>query len=221
MNQVFEAHVYASVAANYGASGWALTFIHPPNSGNQSGSPLRLKFSTRGRPGNYSFVQCCRATEVVEVRHQLRVATWYHKPGQDPGANVVLDVAVIRPVDLRPFGTNDAVPNAFLVTFGEAKHMSAFAELIASFLGLVHEMQPHRLGRRRANPGHPPPFLYVSGFPMRTASGLIASVKRRGYDVSFYYQGKGMVTRMPLPTIPVHRSTPLRATAGRGTARVP
>ena len=48
-----------------------------------------------------------------------------------------LDVAVIRDMDLEGFSTFDHVPNDQLLTFGEAKHMSAFAELVASFIGVV------------------------------------------------------------------------------------
>jgi hypothetical protein len=52
---------------------------------------------------------------------------------------------VIRTVDLSAYSTNHAVPVKCLVTFGEARHMSAFAELLASFIDVVHEMQANRL----------------------------------------------------------------------------
>src|SRR5947209_17569188 len=100
-----------------------------------------------------------------------------------------LDVAVIREMDLDGFSTSDHVPNSQLLTFGEAKHMSAFAELVASFIGAVHELQPHRLKRLRtkkwaAQPkSDPAPFLFVSGSFWRTGEGLVLTIRRRKYDV--------------------------------------
>ncbi|MBK7143606.1 MAG: hypothetical protein IPH75_16205 [bacterium] len=68
--------------------------------------------------------------------------------------------------------------------------MSAFAELIAGFIGLVHELMPQRLRkvrtRRFQSNGHLAPFLHVSGIMYATAEGVCESVNRRCYDVDFY-----------------------------------
>jgi hypothetical protein len=133
------------------------------------------------------------------------VATKYHVNNKGPAANVCLDVAVIRDSNLSWYGTRDYLPNADLITFGEAKHMSAFAELVAGFLGLVYELQPHRLKRTRtkawknAPQDHPAPFLFVSGHLWYTAEGIAATVVRRKLDVDIYSKTKLLASRFQLP----------------------
>ena len=106
---------------------------------------IRLRFSTRGCPAEYSYAERKSPQgEIFQVRHQLRVATHHYESERWPPANICLDVAVIQDVNLDGYSANDYVLNSALLTFGEAKHMSAFAELIADFIGLVHEMQPGR-----------------------------------------------------------------------------
>ena len=78
-----------------------------------------------------------------------------------------------------------------LITFAEAKHMDAFAELIAGFIGLVHELQPKRLSAKRASKateyfGHPAPFLNVSGVCMGSAEGLKATIRRRRLNINVF-----------------------------------
>jgi hypothetical protein len=70
--------------------------------------------------------------------------------------------------------------------------MSAFAELIANFIGLVHEMLPDKIKRLRlhnrpqSQAEHPAPFLYVSGYLYPTAQGIVETIKDRGYDIDIY-----------------------------------
>lgn len=215
INQVFESFVLASLATRYEKNGWGLTVVNPESQALSSIKELRLKFSTRGRPSAYTYFRCERSGEVVEIRHQLRVATRFHEDGQRPPSNIVLDVAVIVPSDLSAYDTDQAVPNELLITFGEAKHMSAFAELIASFLGVVHEMQPERLTSRRTTPTHPSPFLFVSGYLMRTARGLVQTVKKRQYDLEFYTQDTPLSAALPVPTTAATRSTKAKTTVRR------
>lgn len=222
VNQVFEAFVFAVLVDWYKAKGWRITIRHPgkPKAGEKA--TLKLKFSTNGRPENYSFAECVKGRKRIHVRHQLRVATAWHTEGDTPAANVFLDVAVLKPTDVKKLTTRDAVPNANLITFGEAKHMSAFAELIAGFEGLVHEMQPQRLtdirnasGLRKAE--HPAPFLYVSGGLNPSAEGMQVTIKRRGYDVDVYTSAKGLSDGIKLPkTKPVKKSIPTVGTTKSG-----
>lgn len=192
VNQVFEAFTFCAVIKWYEQEGWAIQIVNPidPQT-KQRGQFVKLKFSTRGRPSRYSYARCAKdGTDDVEIRHQLRVATKHYRGGY-PLANVCLDVAVVRvdPGDLDHFDTDNALPNDRLVSFGEAKHMSAYAELVASFIGLVHEMQPERLKCiRRGNwlRDHIAPFLYVSGHLYTTARGICATIRRRRYDVDVY-----------------------------------
>ena len=67
--------------------------------------------------------------------------------------------------------------------------MSAFAELVAGFIGLVHELQPTRLRRikKRKAVHHKSPFLFVSGYMMHTARGILETIEQRGFDVEIYH----------------------------------
>ena len=92
-------------------------------------------------------------------------------------------------MDLSTFTTDSAIPNNWLIAFGEVKHMSAFAELVASFVGLVHELTPRRLKRVRIKDyknEHIAPFLYASGIMYPTAKGILQTIKRRKFDIDVY-----------------------------------
>lgn len=204
VNQTFEAFVFSAVGKWYRERGWQVTIVNPSSALDQSAT-VQLKFSTRGRPSKYTHIRCEKDGKVVQVRHQLRVATKYYLKKQLKPANICLDVAVIKDINLNDFKSDDFVLNRDLVTFGEAKHMSAFAELVAGFVGLVHELQPIKLKRIRSKDGtrpddsHPPPFLYVSGFLLRTADGIVETIKRRGYDIEVYNRVAGLAKAASLP----------------------
>jgi hypothetical protein len=188
VNQTFEAFVFASLVKWYTNNGWHVEFKHPKPNSNY----VKLKFSTRGQPSLYTYALCTKRNQKVQVRHGLRVATRHHRAGLTYSANVVLDVAVISDIDLSKHKTDDHVDNSYLITFGEAKHMSAFAELIANFIGLVHEVLPNKLNSLRLHSNsrkrrtHPAPFLYVSGYLYPTAQGIAETIKDRGYDIEIF-----------------------------------
>jgi hypothetical protein len=211
VNQTFEAFVFASLVNWYRDNGWSVSFHHPKE---QDPKIVRLKFSTRGRPDNYTYAVCEKQDSQVQIRHQIRVATNHHRIYQSPPANVVLDVAVIGDQDLSRHKSEDYVDNSSLFTFGEAKHMSAFAELIASFIGLVHELKPEVLLPIRSYPNsvdkrdHPSPFLYVSGYLLPTAKGLEQTIIDRGYDIDIYDHDSGKMFGVTLPVVPKPVSTP-------------
>jgi hypothetical protein len=187
VNQTFEAYVFASTVAWYRQKSGTVLFVHPKDEDGNVRTTCHLKFSTSGAPSKYSFAKCSKGRTCVQVRHQLRVATAHYKPENRYRANICLDVAVIKDVDLAKYASNDQLSNKQLITFGEAKHMSAFAELIAGFLGMVHELQPNRLSagpHKRSR--HLPPFLYVSGWLNGTALGLEETIRQRGFDLKIF-----------------------------------
>lgn len=201
VNQTFEAFVFASLANWYSQNGWVVEFINS----DPTTKYVKLKFSTRGRPSNYTYALCSKGEKKIQIRHGLRVATKYHRNEQIKPANVVLDVAVIEDVDLSNHKTNDHTDHTHLITFGEAKHMSAFAELVANFIGLAHEMTPDRINQIRPyigpvpNSEHPSPFLYVSGYLLLTAQGIVETIRYRGYDLDIYDHESGWIFGVKLP----------------------
>ncbi len=209
VNQTFEAFVFAATLMWYQSRGWSVT-IEPPEKSKtkKKMAPVVLKFSTRGQPSNYSYAICSLNDKVVHVRHQLRVATKSHSDKNTSPANICLDVAIYHPEDLKNYTTDTSLPNSKLISFGEAKHMPAFAELIASFVGIVHELKPNCLKAIRKSssthqqPTHPAPFLYVSGHLNRTAEGILETINRRGFDIDVWWETNDLVKSFRLPKKP-------------------
>ncbi|MFI5297843.1 MAG: hypothetical protein ACHREM_07055 [Polyangiales bacterium] len=216
VNQTFEAYVFASVLRWYRENGWKVALKPPldPVARGKAGGSVRLKFNTRGRPAGYSYGKCTKAGASILVRHQIRVST-SSDDGKLPSANICCDVAILQELDLTEFASDTAVPNDLLVTFGEAKHMSAFAELLASFIGVVHELVPQALEGVSRSPDHPPPFLYVSGYLYPTAKGIKRTIETRGLAVGVFDCMSPLLQSDPVPT----RKPPSKALATRGKLR--
>jgi len=202
VNQTFETFVFAAVAKYYAERGWEVRLINPQSNGSDQ-RRMRLKYSTRGRPDNYSYFVCSKSGDEIQIRHQLRVATHSFQEfgNQKYAANVCLDVAVINSQDLSKFKSDDFVNNSSLIAFGEAKHMSAFAELIANFIGLVHEMMPSKVRENSLNveDNHLHPFLYVSGLLYPTARGLKYTIENRKLNIDIFDLENPMLKKWKLP----------------------
>lgn len=186
VNQTFEAFAFAKVIEWYQNKGYTSQIINPKVDGNDT---FRLKFSTRGTPNKFSYAVMKLGDEAIQIRHQLRVSTASNSDKLKYSANICCDIVILENEDLKYFNSGSPIPSNWLISFGEMKHMSAFAELIASFLGLVHELAPKRLKKIRKRgmvSKHLPPFLYVSGYMNPTAKGLFETIKRRRYDVDIY-----------------------------------
>ena len=186
VNQTFEAFAFAKVIEWYQDKGYVTTIVNPKVNGVET---FRLKFSTRGTPNKFSYAVMTLNNEAIQIRHQLRVSTASNSDKLKYSANICCDVVVMQNEDLKFFNSEAPIPSDWLISFGEMKHMSAFAELVASFLGLVHELAPKRLRKIRKtgmSPSHISPFLYVSGYMNPTAKGLFETIKRRKYDVDIY-----------------------------------
>jgi hypothetical protein len=187
VNQTFEANVFAEVIKWYRAKGWTVNIISPIINGNPT---FKLKFNTRGAPRNYSYAQCTNGDQTCQIRHGLRTHTKSHDLRNKKSANIVCDIVIMEDVDIDDFSSDSAISNDLLIAFGEVKHMSAYAELIASFIGLVHELKPEKLKKIRVGKWQRgdtiSSFLYVSGLLYRTAEGLVETIEKRKYDIDIY-----------------------------------
>ena len=184
VNQTFEAYVFAKTIKYYKDHSWNMQMINPKNSNH-----LRLKFSTRGAPINFSYCRGEKNNYTIQIRHQLRVDILKKYNRQTKPSNICCDIVIMEDENIDSYNTSDSLPNDRLISFGEIKHMSAFAELVASFIGLVHELSPNKLKRiRRGNytKEHLAPFLYVSGLLFSTAGGIKESLVIRKYDIDIY-----------------------------------
>jgi hypothetical protein len=187
VNQTFEAHVFANVIKWYKDNGWTVNIINPIKNGQQV---FTLKFNTRGAPINYSYAHCEKKGYSCQIRHGLRTHTESYKNSNNKSANIVCDIVIMDDINIDSFSTDSALQNDLLIAFGEVKHMSAYAELIASFIGLVHELKPEKLKRIRMKKWKRSEniscFLYVSGILYKTAEGLVETIEKRKYDVDIY-----------------------------------
>jgi hypothetical protein len=194
VNQTFEAYTFASTIEWYKKNKWKVKIKNPKENGKEK---FKLKFSTRGAPSNYSYALCEKDGSKCQIRHQLRVSTKSYKTNNKKNANICCDITILKDVDLEFYSTSDALPNDDLISFGEVKHMSAFAELLASFIGLVHELQPYRLKRIRLNAykngPHLSPYLNVSGLLQPTAQGIKETIEKRKYDIDIFSYSDKMV----------------------------
>lgn len=191
--QTFEALTFAQTIKWYKDKNWTITIINP---GTGKKNEFRLKYSTRGDTKNFTYAMCTNPddpSEVVQIRHQIRVATAYNtrKKPSSLWANIVCDVAVLQDRNYDYIAGNMHVENNRLITFAEAKHMDAYAELLAAFIGLVHELQPWRLAhdvkkRRAQYAHHPKPWLNLSGVCMATAEGIKYTIVQRGLDIEVH-----------------------------------
>jgi len=185
VNQTFEAFVFASCIKWYKNNDWIVNIINPKD--GRYKNKFQLKFNTRGAPANYSYAKCVKNNEIKQIHHGLRVNTKYSTYEVDKfDSNICLDIAIIKETDISNYKTDIAIPNEQLLSFGEAKHMSAFAELIASFIGMVHELLPKALNPAETLEGDILPFLYVSGGLYKTARGIYDTIKNRGYKIKIY-----------------------------------
>lgn len=187
VNQTFEAHVLSNVIKWYKGNSWTVEIINPIKNGKPS---FTLKFNTRGAPVNYSYAICKKDSKSCQIRHGLRVHTKSHKENNIWSANIVCDIVIMDDIDIDSFSTTSALPNEKLIAFGEVKHMSAYAELIASFIGLTHELKPDCLKsvrkRNWKKNDNISCFLYVSGILYNTANGLFETIEKRKYDIDIY-----------------------------------
>lgn len=185
VNQTFEAYVFASCIKWYKKNGWKVYIINP-KAGSYKGE-FKLKFNTRGAPANYSYAICKKNNIIKQIHHGLRVNTRYSSYEVDKfNANICLDIAIIKETDISIYKTDIPISNEQLLSFGEAKHMSAFAELIANFIGMVHELMPNSLNPTENFNNDILPFLYVSGGLYKTAKGIYETIKNRGYKINIY-----------------------------------
>lgn len=152
------------------------------NPGN--GNRVVLKFNTRGKPSRYSFCEFSIRGETIELRHNLKVRSAHAGPLglHNPEPGFYLDLSFIR---ANSIVADDWVEAHNLFTFAECKHMPAFPELIAGFLGMVHEVMPRYVLSPRRATGFTrralrPPTLMTSQFPTVGARTVWATVAARG-----------------------------------------
>ena len=150
---VFEAFCFILLVQYYEMVGYQL---EPKN---LLDGKFRFKYNTRGYPWNYSYFAAVSSESkegespvIFEIRHNQQVSGAWVEGGEEDGIVppvFALDVAVIKAESLPQLKqgqkrNNESywVDNAHLITFAEAKKLTAYPMLLAHFLGIVHEVKP-------------------------------------------------------------------------------
>lgn len=151
----------------------------------QRGS-FRVKLGSRGYPWNFSWFECERGGERIELHANLSVFSSYR---MDDGVYVV-DVGVSKSGAVPPCKPADgwrAVENDCLITFAEAKALVIYPMLLAQFVGIVNEITPIFLTDTRPSgfeeSGHFDPALIAVGHLHATAQKIARAYPERGYLV--------------------------------------
>ena len=98
-----------------------------------------------------------------------------------------LDIAVVQVGSLPDLergtkgkGRQFWVENKKLITFGEAKKLTAYPMLLAQFLGIVHETKPTFLNQdSTTDTCHPPPVLFTANHLTSGSQGILESFEER------------------------------------------
>jgi len=181
-HQLLELAALALCSAHYRRIGYTVT----PR--NLSGAHFRVKLGTRGKPWEYSWFLCEREDSRFEIHANLSV-----RGSHDDNGVYCVDVAVTEegclPAEPAQQRTFQAVDNALLITFAEAKKLVAYPMLLAQFLGIVHEVKYRFVsGRRRprgfVSANHFDPALITIGYLQATSARIREGFRNRGYHVT-------------------------------------
>ena len=165
--QLLELGATVGVIQHYKSAGFTTKVVNPVGA-----KGFTVKLGTRGHPCDYSRVVCSKDNRTFEIHSNVSV-----RGARNPGVYCV-DVGVVKEGAIplkRSRATWTCIRNEDLVTFAEAKKLVVYPMLLAQFIGIVHELLPAFLGKRRrlyGPQGHIPPCLIALG----TLSGNSQSI---------------------------------------------
>ncbi len=170
---------------------------------NLQDGKFKFRYSTAGYPWNFSFFTAFSgdpdeesSVPIFEIRHNQKVAgAWVEaEDDTDNKALFAVDAAVVNPGSLPdlPKGQKRTsepywVENRDVITFMEAKKLTAYPMLLAQFLGIVHEIKPEFLGIKGKeidetfyDQQHPPPILMTANHLTKGTQKVLRSFEERG-----------------------------------------
>jgi hypothetical protein len=142
-----------------------------------------VKTSTRGYPWNFSRFDVELGETKLEIHMNLMV-----RGAHDEGVYCV-DVGLVRGGVIPAKKAKDkwiCAPNAELITFLEAKKLVIYPMLLAQFIGIVHEIMPSFLKRKKKGPAENPllpPTLVVLGHYSGNSTKIVSAYQKRGINV--------------------------------------
>lgn len=139
-SKALELAATVATAEHYRSRKYEVKIVNPP----AAKGVFAVKTSTRGHPWNFTRIQITRDASEFEIHSNLVV-----RSAHDPGRYCV-DVGIVKggavPTS-QPPGVWDCVENHQLITFVEVKKLVVYPMLLAQFVGIVHEIKPHFIGK--------------------------------------------------------------------------
>jgi hypothetical protein len=173
----FEMACYSRMLQYYDDLG---SVLEPKNLQND-GRVFRFKATTKGNLGNFSFFRISQNPSVIETReYDIRSNMPVKSNFDDCTYNE--DIVVLNASNL---GDTQFIRIRDLVTFCEVKYLKPHPEMLANFIGLVHELTPDLLEGPNVRPGpHPAPSLIAAGPSSGNVNAIKAGMENR-YTVNF------------------------------------
>ena len=172
LSKLLELGAITGMAAHYRSLGCDVTAVNP-----RGGSSFVVKTSTRGHHWNFSKFIVTHKGKTFELHMNLMV-----KGAHDEGVYCV-DIGVTQPgkVPTRKSETKwHCLENRHLISFAEVKKLNIYPMLLAQFIGIVHEIMPQFLRRKRKpNKPHLPPTLIVLGQFSGNSRAIVNEYNRR------------------------------------------
>jgi len=146
--KAFMAYSLCIVAEAFRRKGYTITPMNHP-------SGFRFKCFPRGNPDDYSYFMASRSEEHLEIRLSVDSQNLKWK-----SIKLNLDIVVIRQDSISADNVVDSEKD--LITFAECKNMRGFPELVATFEGMIYELQRTRLYKNSINRFTIPACLLLS-----------------------------------------------------------
>jgi hypothetical protein len=158
-------------------------FTIQPRSPMGNESVFKFKSTTRGSPNNYSFfrisrniVNSAQDRKEYDIRSNIPIRSSY-----DSGTYVP-DIVVSNASDELDI---QQIENQNLITFCEVKYLKPHPEMLANFIGMLHELTPDLLDGPNVRGGlHPAPALIASGHSSENVDQISIGMRNR-YTVNF------------------------------------
>jgi hypothetical protein len=146
-------------------------------------STFRFKSTTKGSPNKYSFFRV--SENIANPEQEIKE---YDIRSNMPVCSSFDNCTYIPDIVVSEMSEDDniqRIENQNLITFCEVKYLKPHPEMLANFIGIVHELKPDLLNGPNVREGlHPAPALMASGHSSENVHHISGEMKKR-YTVNF------------------------------------
>ena len=152
-------------------------FILKPKCLKKNKGVFKFKFTASGIPNNYSFFRISRNIENSEQKREYDIRSNMSVCSSFDNCTYVPDIVVSKASDENDI---ERIEKQNLITFCEVKYLKPYPEMLANFIGTVHELTPDLLGGPDKRIGeHPAPTLMASGHSSENVNEISKGMRKR------------------------------------------